>query len=253
MWSTNIYWALSLEWASLVAQMVKRLPTMRDTRVRSLGQEDLWRRKWQPTPVLLPGKSHGCMEKRGRLQSMGSQRVGHYWETSLSLYSGIGTVLSTRCISENKTVLFSGLKGAHRLVEGLRQANKWSKFSVKLPLKQRKHKILEERMKGQQTQWLGVVQRASQFGTSRSKLLYIGWINNKVLLCSTGNYIQYRMINHHGKKHEKEYICITEPLFCTPGTNTILWVDYTSIKKRGLPEGMILQRGWYRRWGLKDK
>ena len=29
------------------------------------------------------------------------------------------------------------------------------------------------------------------FGISRSKLLYIGWINNKVLLYSTGNYIQY--------------------------------------------------------------
>ena len=27
--------------------------------VQSLGQEDTWRRKWQPTPVLLPGKSHG--------------------------------------------------------------------------------------------------------------------------------------------------------------------------------------------------
>ena len=34
-----------------------------------------WRRKWQPTPVLLPGKSHG--EEPSRLQSMGSQRVGH--------------------------------------------------------------------------------------------------------------------------------------------------------------------------------
>ena len=33
-----------------------------------------WRRKWQPTPVLLPGKSHGWRES-GRLQSMGSQRV----------------------------------------------------------------------------------------------------------------------------------------------------------------------------------
>ena len=44
---------------SLVAQTVKRLPTMRETRVQSLGQEDPLRRKWQPTPVLLPGKSHG--------------------------------------------------------------------------------------------------------------------------------------------------------------------------------------------------
>ena len=30
-----------------------------------------------------------------------------------------------------------------------------------------------------------------EFGISRGKLLYIGWINNKVLLYSTGNYIQY--------------------------------------------------------------
>ena len=44
---------------SLVAQMVKRLPTMQETQVKSLGWEDPWRRKWQPTPVLLPGKSHG--------------------------------------------------------------------------------------------------------------------------------------------------------------------------------------------------
>ena len=36
----------------------------------------LWRRKWQPTLVLLPGKSHGQMEP-GRLQSVGSQRVRH--------------------------------------------------------------------------------------------------------------------------------------------------------------------------------
>jgi len=36
-----------------------------------------WRRKWQPTPVLLPGKSHGRTEEPGRLQSMGSQRIGH--------------------------------------------------------------------------------------------------------------------------------------------------------------------------------
>ena len=44
----------------------------------------LWRRQWQPTPVLLPGKSYGRMEP-GRLQSVGSQRVGHDWATSLSL------------------------------------------------------------------------------------------------------------------------------------------------------------------------
>ena len=45
--------------ASLVAQTVKCLPAMLETWVRSLGQEDSLERKWQPTPVLLPGKSHG--------------------------------------------------------------------------------------------------------------------------------------------------------------------------------------------------
>ena len=44
---------------SLVAQTVKHLSTMWETWVQSLGQEVPWRRKWQSTPVLLPGKSHG--------------------------------------------------------------------------------------------------------------------------------------------------------------------------------------------------
>ena len=45
-------------WDSLVAQMVKSLPVMRETRVRSPGQKIPWRRKWKPSPVFLPGKSH---------------------------------------------------------------------------------------------------------------------------------------------------------------------------------------------------
>ena len=43
---------------------------------------------------------------------------------------------------------------------------------------------------------------------SRCKLGYNEWINNKVLLQSTGNYIQYPVINHHGKEYEKEYIYV---------------------------------------------
>ena len=37
----------------------KRLSTMRETWVRSLGQKVIWRRKWQPTPVFLPRESQG--------------------------------------------------------------------------------------------------------------------------------------------------------------------------------------------------
>ena len=40
-----------------------------------------------------------------------------------------------------------------------------------------------------------------EFGISRCKLVYIGWINNKVLLYSTGNYIQSPGINHNGKEY----------------------------------------------------
>ena len=43
----------------LMAQRLKRLPPMQDTQVRSLGWKIPWRRKWQPTPVFLPGESHG--------------------------------------------------------------------------------------------------------------------------------------------------------------------------------------------------
>ena len=38
--------------------------------------------------------------------------------------------------------------------------------------------------------------------------MYIEWINNKVLLYSTGNYIQYSVINHNGKENEKECVYI---------------------------------------------
>ena len=47
-----------------------------------------------------------------------------------------------------------------------------------------------------------------EFGVRKCKLLHIGWINNKVTLHSTGNYIQYPVINHSGKEYEKEHIYV---------------------------------------------
>ena len=49
-----------------------------------------------------------------------------------------------------------------------------------------------------------------EFGISRCKLVYIGWINNKVLLYSAENCIQYPVIHHNGKEYKKEciYMCI---------------------------------------------
>ena len=69
----------------LVAQTVKNLPAMQETGVRPLGQEDplekgmaahfsilAWRIPWTGEP--------------GRLQFMGLKRVGHSWETTISLF-----------------------------------------------------------------------------------------------------------------------------------------------------------------------
>ena len=66
----------------LVAQTVKRLPTMRETWVRSLGREDPLEEEMATHTSTLTWK----ILWTGRLQSMASQRVRHDWATSLSLF-----------------------------------------------------------------------------------------------------------------------------------------------------------------------
>ena len=61
--------------ASLVAQMVKRVPAMRETQVRSLGREDPLEKEMATHSSILAWKI-SWMEP-DRRQSMGSQRVGH--------------------------------------------------------------------------------------------------------------------------------------------------------------------------------
>ena len=87
------------------------------------------------------------------------------------------------------------------------------------------------------------------------------WMDNRDLLHSTGNHIQYLVITYNGKDSEKVciyiyiyicththiYVCVyiytyhnityfiereTESLFCTPGTGTTLWINYTSIFRK---------------------
>ena len=59
-----------------MAQTVKHLPTMRETRVQSLGQEDLLEKEMATHSNILAWEIP-WMEKPGGLQSMGLQRVGH--------------------------------------------------------------------------------------------------------------------------------------------------------------------------------
>ena len=76
-WLLNIYVLLQYSLVtSLVAEMVKHLSTMRETQVRYLGWEDPLEKEMATHSSTLALKIP-WMEEPGRLQTMGSQRVGH--------------------------------------------------------------------------------------------------------------------------------------------------------------------------------
>ena len=65
----RIGYPLQYSWVSLMAQMVKNLPAVQETWVRSLGWKIPWRRAWQSAPVFLPGEAwratvHGTAKSR---------------------------------------------------------------------------------------------------------------------------------------------------------------------------------------------
>ena len=60
----------------MVDQTVKHLPAMRETWVQSLGWEDPLEKEMAPHSSILAWKMPWT-EEPGRLQSIGSQRVGH--------------------------------------------------------------------------------------------------------------------------------------------------------------------------------
>ena len=70
-----------------VAQMVKCLPAVRESPVRSLSREDPLEKEMATHSSTLPWKIPWT-EEPGRLQPVGSQRVGHDWATSISFFPG---------------------------------------------------------------------------------------------------------------------------------------------------------------------
>ena len=82
--------SFALRFCSLVAQTVKHLPTVWETWVRSLGQEDPLEKEMAPHSSTVAWKIPWT-EERSRLQSMGSQRVRNDWATSLCCYRHIET------------------------------------------------------------------------------------------------------------------------------------------------------------------
>ena len=88
--------------------MVKNLPALRETHVQSLSWKDALEKVGQPTPVFLPGESHGQGEPSG-LQSMESQRVRHNWVTNTQTHTyeiyWLYKLFSNQVILEQKQVL----------------------------------------------------------------------------------------------------------------------------------------------------
>ena len=81
----GIGYPFQYSWASLVAQRLKRLPAMRETGVRSLGWEAPLEKEMATHASILAWRICPWREEPSRLQSTGSQRVGHDWASSLSL------------------------------------------------------------------------------------------------------------------------------------------------------------------------
>ena len=62
-----------------------------------------------------------------------------------------------------------------------------------------------------------------EVGISRCKLVYIEWVDNKVLLYGTGNSTQYPVINRNGKEYKKECMYMyNRSICCTTEINTTL-------------------------------
>ena len=77
-------------------------------------------------------------------------------------------------------------------------------------------------------QRVGILSRNQKCKGWRCKLIYIGWIN-KVLLYSTGNYIQYPVISHNGKEYKKNaYICTKS--FCWTVFSFTINICFSIIK-----------------------
>ena len=84
---------LQYSWASLVAQLVKNPPAMRETWVQSLGWEDPLEKGKVPTSVFWPGELHGLYSPWGRKESdmteqLSLKKTRSHSPKDVCLYSG---------------------------------------------------------------------------------------------------------------------------------------------------------------------
>ena len=93
---TRLKWlSSSSSIASLVAQMVKNLPAMQETRVQFLGQEDPLE-KGMATHSSILAWTIPWTKDPGRLQSIGPQRAGHNWATNIAIENAFNLLREPR-------------------------------------------------------------------------------------------------------------------------------------------------------------
>ena len=122
-----------------MAQRLKCLPAMWETRVQFLGREDPLEKEMATHSSILAWRIP-WMEKPSRLQSTGSQIVGHDWATSPS-YSleGFWSVAVVKGLLANAREARDGLSAWARKVPWRR---KWQPAPVLLPGKFHRQRIL---------------------------------------------------------------------------------------------------------------
>ena len=103
-------------WTSLVAQTVKHLPAMWETWVWSLVQEDPLEKE-MATPSSTLAWKIPWMEEPGGLQSMGLQRVGYDWATSLHFVTREKLVSWSGCRLEKNFQMWNRMRGKYSLLQ----------------------------------------------------------------------------------------------------------------------------------------
>ena len=121
-----------------MAQTVKRLPECRRPRFDSWVGKIPWRRKWQSTPALLPGKSHGQRSligysPWGRKESDTTDRLHFHFSLSC-IGEGNGNPLQCSCLENprDRGAWWAAVYGVAQSPTRLKRLSSSSRMSVKL-------------------------------------------------------------------------------------------------------------------------
>ena len=91
--------------ASLVAQLVKNLPAVQETRFNPWVGKIGWRRKWQAILVFLPGESHG--QRRLATNSPWGHKESDTTEGLTHTHTAFKRYTFEMCYKHNKTMLLT--------------------------------------------------------------------------------------------------------------------------------------------------